>query len=63
MDEQTKETVFYMKSMNEYAKQEIARYVRGVYDGAQAVKRQYGLDQEQPAQRQREPAAHAGKPA
>jgi hypothetical protein len=48
MEEQIKETVGYMKGMNEYAKQEIARYVRGVYDGVQSVKRQYGLDKEPP---------------
>jgi hypothetical protein len=43
MDEKIKETVSYMKGMNEYSKQEITRYVRGVYDGSQSVKRQYGL--------------------
>jgi hypothetical protein len=46
MEEQIKETVSYMKGMNDYARQEIARYVRGVYDGAQSVKRQYGLETE-----------------
>ena len=48
-------TASYMESMNEYSKQEIMRYVRGVYDGSQAVKRQFGLD--------REPSAQAGKRA
>jgi hypothetical protein len=43
MKEQIKETVSFMKGMNEYARQEITRYVRGVYDGVQSVKRQYGL--------------------
>jgi hypothetical protein len=46
MDEQTKETVLYMKGMSEYSKREIARYVRGVYDGVQTVKQQYGLSPE-----------------
>jgi hypothetical protein len=59
MDGKIEETVFYMKSMNEYSKQEILRYIRGVYDGSQLVKRQYGIttptgearsDREQPAQ-------------
>jgi prophage antirepressor-like protein len=45
MKEQIKETVSYMKGMNEYARQEITRYVRGVYDGAESVKRQYGLEE------------------
>lgn len=45
-EEQIKETVSYMKGMNDYARQEIARYVRGVYDGAQSVRCQYGLPPE-----------------
>ena len=32
MDKRIDETVSYMKSMNEYSKQEIVRYVRGVYE-------------------------------
>jgi hypothetical protein len=46
MNEKIKETVSYMESMNEYSQQEVLRYIRGVYDGSQTVKRQYGLDRE-----------------
>jgi hypothetical protein len=44
MDKKIKEIIFYVKNMNEYSKQEIVRYVRGVYDGTQTIRRQYGLE-------------------
>ena len=40
----------YVDKLDILPRQEVLRYVRGVYDGSQAVKRQYGLDREPPAQ-------------
>jgi hypothetical protein len=40
-----KEIHGYVDKLDILPCQEVLRYVRGVYDGSQAVKRQYGLDQ------------------
>jgi hypothetical protein len=38
-----KEIHEYVDKLDILPRQEILRYVRGVYDGVQSVKRQYGL--------------------
>lgn len=41
-----KEIRDYVEKMDDYARQEVTRYVRGVYDGGQAIHKQYGLPPE-----------------
>ncbi|MDR0557029.1 MAG: hypothetical protein LBG43_04055 [Treponema sp.] len=43
-----KETHDYVEKMDTLPRQEVLRYVRGVYDGVQSVKRQFGLDKGPP---------------
>ena len=43
-----KEIHDYVEKMDILPRQEVLRYVRGVYDGVQSVKCQYGLDKEPP---------------
>ena len=52
-----KEIHDYVEKMDTLPRQEVLRYVRGVYDGAQSVKKQYGLGRESP------PPKQAGKTA
>jgi hypothetical protein len=43
-----KEIRNYVEGLDILPRQEVLRYVRGVYDGSQAVRRQYGLGKEPP---------------
>jgi hypothetical protein len=43
-----KEIHEYVDKLDILPRQEILRYVRGVYDGVQSVKRQYGLSDQPP---------------
>jgi hypothetical protein len=51
----------YVDKLDILPRQEVLRYVRGVYDGSQSVKRQYGLDRE--AVSRKEPPKQTGKTA
>ena len=37
-----------IKALDKEPLKDVLRYVRGVYDGVQSVKRQYGLDTKEP---------------
>jgi hypothetical protein len=37
-----------IKALDKEPLKDVLRYVRGVYDGVQSVKRQYGLEKEPP---------------